>query len=129
MAVSKEVESWLTAMSEYLQRQWGLDRSFSASAALLFLYLYQYGLSPTITSGWRSPAKQEELYNRWLAGDPSIKFKPAQKSKHMHTDWLGNPASLAIDISTNNPDYAAQIARYVKVKPGMDFNDPVHFFI
>jgi len=129
MAVEQSVELWLSDASEYLVTQWGLDKSFATNAALLFLYLWQYGLSPVITSGWRSPEKQQELYNRWLKGDPSIKYKPALNSKHLNTSWLGNPASLAIDISTNNPDYAAQIAKYLGISPGNDFGDPVHFYI
>lgn len=122
-------ETWIKDASRYLINQWGLDNSFASSAALLFLYLSSYGLSPTITSGFRSPQKQLELYERWKAGDPSIKFKPAKNSKHTNTNWLGRPASLAIDISTNNPKMAAEIARAIKVRPGMDFGDPVHFYI
>lgn len=127
--MSQSIETWLESASKTLQEQWGLDRSFSTSAALLFLYLYQYGLSPVITSGWRSPEKQKELQLRYESGDPSIKFKPAAYSKHMNTTWLGNPASLAVDISTSNPNLAAEIARAIGVRPGNDFGDPVHFYI
>lgn len=127
--MTAELKSWIKEASRYLCEQWGLDKSFASSAALLFLYLSSYGLSPVITSGYRSPEKQQELHRRWLAGDPSIKFKPAKYSKHMNENWLGKPASLAIDISTNNPQRAADIARALKIKPGNDFGDPVHFFI
>jgi len=127
--MSTDTEKWIKDAAVVLRDSWGLDKSFSSSAALLFLYLAMYGLSPTITSGFRSPAKQQELKRRYDAGDPSIKFKPANNSKHCSTDWLGNPASLAIDISTSNPATAAEIARAIGVKPGYDFGDPVHFYI
>lgn len=124
-----DIEKWVEDAGSFLVSSWGLDRSFAPSVALLYLYLSHYGLSPVITSGWRSPAKQEELLRRWKAGDQSIVAKPATNSKHMHTTWLGNPASLAVDISTSNPKLAADIARYLNIKPGYDFNDPVHFYI
>jgi hypothetical protein len=123
------VKKWIESASEYLISQWGIDKDFAPSVALLFLYLSSYGLSPTITSGFRSPEKQQELYARWKAGDPSIKYKPAENSKHCNTDWLGRPASLAVDISTSDPNLAAEIARALKIKPGNDFGDPVHFYL
>lgn len=127
--MSQELETWLKDTSNTLRVEWGLDKSFSTNAALLFLYLWHYGLNPVITSGWRSPQRQAELMKRYQAGDPSIRFKPAKYSKHMNTSWLGGPASLAIDISTSNPRMAAQIAKALNVRPGYDFNDPVHFYI
>lgn len=127
--MTQEIETWIASASKTLQEHWGLDKAFSSNVALLFLYFVKYGLSPVITSGWRSPEKQEELMLRYKAGDPSIRYKPAENSKHLNTNWLGSPASLAVDISTNNPSYAAEIARYLKIKPGNDFGDPVHFYI
>jgi hypothetical protein len=127
--VSADIERWLSDYADFLHSQWGLDKSFSASAALLVLYLHYYGLSPVVTSGFRSPEKQQELLRRWESGDPSIKYKPATNSKHMHTGWLGSPASLAIDISTSNAEMAARIAKAIGVRAGYDFGDPVHFYI
>lgn len=127
--MSAEIEKWLSDFADFLHSQWGLNKSFAASAALLFLYLHYYGLNPVVTSGFRSPAKQEELLRRWEAGDPTIKYKPATNSKHMHTGWFSSPDSLAVDISTSNPEMAAKIAKAVGVRPGYDFGDPVHFYI
>ena len=121
------LKKWLKDFAIYLIEQWGLERNFAGNVALFYLYLHHYGLSPSITSGWRSPAKQKELLDRWNNGDPSIVYKPATKSKHMNTDWLGKPASLAIDIACTNYNLAAEIARKLNIKPGLDFGDKVHF--
>lgn len=124
-----EYDVWVSNAEAVLREQYGLSSDFSSSAALLILFLTVYGLNPVVTSGWRSPEKQAELLTRYNAGDPSVRYKPAERSKHMNTDWLGHPASLAIDISTSDPVTAAEIARYLGIKPGNDFGDPVHFYI
>lgn len=123
-----ELEAWLRQMQVYLTSTWGLDESFAAKAALLYLYLHYYGLSPVITSGWRSPEKQKELLARYQSGDPSVIVKPALKSLHLNTK-LGKPASLAIDISTNNYALAGAIGKALGVRSGYFFKtpDPVHF--
>lgn len=122
------IEEWLNDMSRYLQLQWGLAASFSTTVALFLLYLYYYGLNPVITSGWRSPAKQADLLRRYQAGDPGVVAKPAVNSLHLNT-LLGKPASLAIDISTNNAALAANIAKQLGIRAGYYFTkpDPVHF--
>lgn len=122
-------EQWQDQAAKTLQNQWGLDKSFSLLVALFYAYLVYYSLSPKITSGFRSPDKQAELLQRYEAGDPSIVYKPAANSKHMVTKW-GKPASLAVDISTNNPALAAQIAVAVGIKAGYHYHnpDPVHFY-
>lgn len=126
--MSDDINTWLQNAAAYLVTAWGLDTAFASSAALLYLYLSVYGLSPKITSGWRSPEKQQELMNRYLRGDPSVVAKPALKSLHLNTR-LGNPASLAIDISTSDPELAARIATALKIRAGYYFTkpDPVHF--
>jgi hypothetical protein len=125
-----EIDKWINEASAYFSTQWGLDKSFASNVALLYLYFVQYGLSPKITSGFRSPEKQAELQSRYSAGDPSVVVKPATNSKHSTVDWLGNPAAQAVDISTNNPATAAQIARAIGVGAGYFFttSDPVHFY-
>jgi hypothetical protein len=127
--MDSEYREWLRSAQVHLSDVWGLDKSFSTIAALFLLYLYLYGLNPVITSGWRSPEKQRALFNRWKAGDPSILYKPATKSKHLHVDFDNNPASLAIDITTNDYSFAAQIAEYLGIRAGLRFGDPVHFYI
>ena len=117
-----EIEIWLEKMAEYLENAWGIDKTFSKSAATLYLYFAHYGLSPVITSGRRSREKQEELTRRYLSGDRSVVVKPASNSKHL--------SGTAIDISTNNSKTAAAIATAIGVGAGLYFStpDPVHFY-
>lgn len=130
MAVlDKEVKSWVKEAAKYFVSVWGLDGDFSQKVALFFLYLSSYGLRPVVTSGFRDPAKQKELLKRYNAGDPSVRYKPAENSKHMITGFIGKPASMAVDISTSNEAYAAQIAKALGLKAGYDFGDNVHFYL
>ena len=122
------IKEWLDDVSNVLRKQWGLDNAFSNKAAMLYSYFLQYGLNPVITSGFRSPAYQEELRKRWESGDRSVVVEPAKTSRHSITKW-GTPASQAIDISTNNHELAARIAKAVGLRAGFYFrkSDPVHF--
>lgn len=124
-----ELEQWLSRTTRLFLSLWGLASSFAPQVALLYLYLHWYRLSPTITSGYRSPAKQAELLRRYYAGDPSIVYKPARNSKHCRRDLSGNPAAMAVDISTSDPIKAAQIARSLGIKSGISWGDPVHYYI
>lgn len=123
------MNSWVQQATDYLVNTWGLDRSFAAKAALMLAYFYQYGLNPRITSGFRGPAKHDELLRRWQAGDPSVRVRPADNSLHDNESW-GKPASLALDIATNNEPLAARIAEAVGLKAGLRFSTPdgVHFY-
>jgi hypothetical protein len=125
-----ELQKWLDDAAIYFERTWGLSETFAVDVAQLYLYLYYYRLNPTITSGYRSPSKQESLLQRYLAGDPSVVVKPATNSKHSITLPDGTPASEAIDISTSSPEQAAMIARQLGVGAGYYFStpDPVHFY-
>lgn len=128
--LTNQIKSWVNTMAEYLRKEWGLENNFASEIALFYLYLVQYGLSPKITSGFRSPAKQEELRRRYNAGDRTVIVKPAENSRHSLTGFLNSPASRAIDIQTNNHQLAAQIASALKIKSGLHFStpDPVHFY-
>jgi hypothetical protein len=128
--MTSETTAWLDQMAEYLRESWGLSQPFSREASLLYLYFYYYGLQPRITSGFRSAAKQAELSARYAAGDPSIVVKPAGNSKHSITRPDGTPAAEAIDISTTNPQLAAQVATALTVGAGYYFSnsDPVHYY-
>lgn len=128
--MTNDMQVWLRNTSEVLRKHWGLSNSFADRAALLLAYFYQYGLSPRITSGYRSKEHQAMLAQRYEAGDRSVIVKPATVSKHSTETWLGNPASEAIDVSTNNPSLAARIASALKIGAGFFFKtpDPVHFF-
>lgn len=107
-------KDYVNAWSKYLHDKWGLDKSFSPKAAEVFLLLHFYGASPVITSGYRSPEYQAQLVKRYKAGDPGILSPlPPGKSLHQHKDWLGRPASWAIDIDHHNNSLAAIIAKYL----------------
>lgn len=120
--MTPELKGWIKQMASYLVQTWGIERSFASDVSLFFLYLSAYGLSPIITSGYRSAEKQEELSKRYSSGDSSVVVKPAKKSKHLQ--------GLAIDISTSNPARSAQIATALKIGAGYYFKtpDPVHFY-
>ena len=131
MTYPKDVQKVIDENSAALKTYYGLDSRFSRDIAIFFLYLSVYGLSPVITSAFRSPEKQKELLQRWNAGDPSIVVKPAVSSLHSRTDWKGNPAAAAIDIQTNNPELAARIAEALGIGAGYRFTPPdkVHFYM
>jgi hypothetical protein len=131
MTYPAEIQKIIDENSAALKTYYGLDSRFSRDVAIFYLYLAQYGLSPVITSAFRSPEKQKELMRRWNAGDPSIVVKPAVNSLHSRTDWMGNPAAAAIDIQTNNPELAARIAEALGIGAGYRFTvpDKVHFYM
>lgn len=130
MLFTGETKKWIDEMASYLRKQMGLDAQFGRSVAIFYLYLYQYGLSPIITSGYRSPDKQTELQKRYLSGDQSVVVKPAINSLHSKTDLLGNPASMAVDISTSNPELSARIATALGIGAGYYYKTPdrVHYY-
>lgn len=130
MLFKSEIQKWLDAMSIYLRKNWGIDSSFAKDIATMYLYFAQYGLSPVITSGYRSRENQAALRQRYAAGDRSVVVKPAENSKHSTTDFSGSPAATAIDIVTNNPERAAQIAVALGIGAGLYFQTPdrVHFY-
>ena len=124
-----ELEQWLKDAESHLVKVWGLKRAFAGRIALFLAYLADYGISYTITSGFRSQKKQRELKRRWEAGDPSVVVRPADDSLHSKTAFL-RPAAEAVDIKTSSPYYAALIAQAIGIGAGYFFRkpDPVHFF-
>lgn len=108
----KTYEKWINPWFDYLCKTWGLNRDFARKIALLIILFSLYNIKFVITSGYRSIEKQEELYRRWLAGDPTV-LTPALpgKSLHNNTSWLGNADALACDIDTSNPPLAGAIAK------------------
>jgi hypothetical protein len=125
--MDKEILDFLKNFEKDLKNA-GIATKFVAGAALLYLYLWYYGLSPNITSIYRDDAKQKDLLARYYQGDPSIKYKPAENSLHSKKDFFGTPSAEAIDISTSNPALAADIAEALKIGAGYRFGDPVHFY-
>jgi len=107
--------------------KWGLNRAFAKKAALLIIAINEARMHFTITSGYRSDAKQQQLIDQYLAGNKQV-YTPAPVGKSLHgcTSWTGSPDSLAIDISTDNPPRAGQLAAKLDIWwAGM--KDPVHF--
>lgn len=109
--------------------KWGLDWRIAYVYAYLDAWLFQatgQG-APNIISGYRSPAYQRSLYERWLAGDPSIAYMPAKQSRHT----IGQ----AIDVHTSAANFGVfrDLWRYWLTDTygvvGEDFGDPGHFAI
>lgn len=122
---------WLKQAREWLVQNHGLDESFAERAALLLAYFYQYGLSPTVQSGFRSPEHQAALRAQWDAGNRAgLRVRPAASSDHTRTDWRGRPAARAIDIATTNDGMAARIAKALGIGAGLEFStpDPGHYY-
>lgn len=116
------MENWIVQMSNYLEGEWGIKQSAAGLLSLLYLYLSVYGLAPRITSGYRSQAYQDALRARWDKGDRAgLVVRPANVSTHT--------SGRAIDITTTNPELAAQIARALNIQAGYYFatSDPVHY--
>lgn len=77
-----------------------------------------YGVPTKITSAYRSPQKQLQLYKRYLAGQMPYVVAPPGKSLH--------EKGLAIDIVTPDPAKLASILAQVGFK-WAGKADPVHF--
>jgi hypothetical protein len=120
------------SVNKTVSSSWGLSPQLSQKAATFISLAQAQGLHPSITSGFRSQAKQTELYNRWLAGDRTV-YKPLKTvSPTGHGRTVnGQPASNAVDIGFPAGEYAraASIAKSVGLKTGLDFGDPPHFYI
>lgn len=109
--------------------KWRLDWRMAYVYAVLDAYLWEATGegAPNIISGYRSPAEQAALYDRWAAGDPSVAFKPARQSLHT----IGQ----AIDVyrySNNFDRFASWFNGWLGDRWGVDgstFGDEGHFAI
>lgn len=110
---------------EYLVSVWGLDPRFARYVAAAQTWIQQTGgTAVTITSGYRSPRKQNELIRRWEAGDrDGLVTKPATRSWHMR--------GLAIDVRYRSKDFERFKTAMILwgCRWGGHFRkfDPVHF--
>lgn len=123
--------NWASQMVKWLTHEWGLNRTLAERVTVMLLYASLYGFTWRITSGFRSPKRQQELLDRWNRGDRrGIVTKPAVNSKHSNTSW-GQPDSLAVDLTSNNLYTLGAWAPYFALKWGGKFrsSDPVHFYI
>lgn len=125
------MDEWLAQTQNFLEQSYGLETTFAGRVALLIAYMYQYNLSPRITSGWRDPAKQKAMQKRWDAGDRSgLRQRPGSDSLHTTTGWGGKPSAKAIDIVCSDERTAANIAKALSIGAGLDYRkpDPGHYY-
>lgn len=114
---------------------WFRNQGAASKAAYAFALLYAScwiaGLAPRIARIYTDPARQAELQRRWDRGDrQGLRVRPATASKHSLQDWLKRPASVAIDMPTNNDQAAARIAQGIGLATGLSFQtpDPGHYY-
>jgi len=129
------MQEWLKSAEKYLIDTWGIDSTVAGKFAMLWAYLYQYGLAPRITSGFRDPAKQKAMQAAWDRGErQGLRARPATSSDHTveKSGFLSSkPAARAIDIVSSDERRAAAIARALGIGAGLDFStpDPGHYFV
>lgn len=126
-----EWENWAEDATDYFKSAFGLAGGFARQSARLYILLHQNGLEPRITSGFRDPAKQKRMRDLWDAGQRAgLRARPATYSKHIITNWIGQPAATAIDIVSNDEQKAARLAQTLGLGIGLYFGtpDPGHYF-
>ncbi|MYF46750.1 MAG: M15 family metallopeptidase [Rhodobacteraceae bacterium] len=111
---------------QLLLSQWGLDWRFAFIVSAVQAGLETYGYEPvTVTSGYRSPARQKALQARWDANDRTgLVVRPATRSWHMQ--------GLAVDVSTRSQSFnlfrqLMESIPYVRWGGRFKKADPVHF--
>lgn len=97
-----------------------LNPVFLKKVRILQSWLAYYNVPFVITSGYRTKEEQTTLQKRYLSGEKGI-YKPATNSKHT--------AGKAIDFSSPRRDIVYYLAKYLGIKNGSSFNDPVHLYI
>lgn len=132
IALPRAWDDWADQAADWFRKQ-GAASDAAKPFALLYGLASAYGYSPRITSIFRDPEKQRRMRERWDAGDRSgLRARPAVNSKHIETDWLGRPASEAMDMVTTNDQAVARIAtEWLDMGAGQFFNtpDPGHYFV
>lgn len=128
--------TYIEKVTDYIHKEWGLDTTLAYKIVILLIWAYYAGMPVRIVSGWRDPARQKALRERWDAGDRAgLATRPAIVSKHSHTDISGNPDALAVDISAGSDQNLQTLGfwakKYLGMRWGGDFRryDPVHFYI
>jgi len=132
MIKRSDLNEWLEFVDDMLRDTWGLNRDFAMKVSLFLLYSSIFGNGWTINSGFRDPKKQNAMRVAWDRGDRGgMIVRPALRSKHSITGWLGSPNSQAIDIRFKDPAIAGNWSRFFGLKWGGNFNspDPVHFYL
>lgn len=132
MVLPLEWYTWADEAKAWFENA-GASTSVSRDFALLYGVSWASGYNPRITSVFRDPAHQQELLDRWNAGERAgFIGKPAdpKKSKHTQKTFWGSPASLAMDMPSSNISGVDQIARELGLGAGSDFTnpDPGHYY-
>lgn len=99
-----------------------LHPAFQPWASALYDVAVRFGLSPRVTSTYRSVAEQRILFDRYRAGLSSL---PAAAPGHSLHNY-----GLAFDMVVANPEAQRWLGAVWKSwggRWGGDFNDPVHF--
>lgn len=131
MLIPKEWTDWSKKAAQYW-RKLGASKIAAPKFALLWGFATVAGLKPRITSVYRDPKKQKRMQERWDAGDRAgLRARPATSSKHAIDDWLGNPASKAMDMVSSNDNLVAKYAKWIGLGAGADFTrpDPGHYYL
>jgi LAS superfamily LD-carboxypeptidase LdcB len=76
----------------------GLDPQFQQVADALVRYMRAHDARYVITSGLRTRAEQEELWAKWLRGDPSQPYRPLPPGRSQHE------RGFAVDIARMGVD-------------------------
>lgn len=93
------------------------------ATGVLAYYGYTEPQRPDITSGYRDPAKQRNLLERWNRGERAgFIGKPACRSQHT----IRNAIDVQTDVDGFEP-YAYLLVTYTGATDGSTFNDQGHF--
>jgi hypothetical protein len=128
------LEQWLNYAADILREYYGVNHAFGRQLAYLVLYCYDAGVDFDITSAWRDPGHQKDLQRAWDRGDrKGLAARPADQSKHCHTDISGRPDAMAVDLACGpRLKEVVKFAKFCGIKWGGDFvtsPDPVHFYV
>lgn len=103
-----------------------LQPAFKQLADLLLEFLREVG-PYRVTSGYRSRGEQQELYNRWLAGDPGV-LTPAPPGRSQHErGWAVDLAQPG--VSPKEDENLLSLGAWWRGVGGVwgGPSDPVHF--
>ncbi len=104
----------------------GLRPEFKRAADYLVEVLREYGAF-RVTSGLRTRAEQEELYQRWLRGDPGV-LTPAPPGRSQHEKgWAIDVAQPG--VPPKEDEILAAAGEWWRSLGGVwgGASDPVHF--
>jgi hypothetical protein len=96
-----------------------LDPRFRKKVDAVFGALRERGYEPRVRSAWRSPDRQDFIYDygklrqHWLGGGPSTQARGG-RSCHNQVDGDGRPASRAIDVFARGVKTTKAKARFYK---------------